>query len=90
MSRTTTNINGTEYPKNGKTKRVTVPKDAPKTKFKKDFGFTSGTHSKFDELPEDMKTGNYAVKGRDYIKYGYGNGTKKENRVKNYKKEIEK
>ena len=90
MSRTTTTIRGKEYPKNGKTKRVSTPKDAPKDKFKKDFGFTSGTHSRFDELTEKQKKGQtYPIKGEDYIKYGYGNGTAKTKRVKNYKKEIE-
>ena len=43
---------------------------------------------RFEELPEERKDGkNYPVKGEDFIKYGYGNGTKKENRTKGYKKE---
>lgn len=31
----------------------------------------------------------YPEKNIDYVKYGYGKGTKKENRTKNYKREIE-
>lgn len=31
----------------------------------------------------------YPEKNIDYVKYGYGNGTKKQNRIKNYKREIE-
>jgi hypothetical protein len=90
MSRTVTQIRGKEFPKGRKTKRVSTPKDAPKDKFKKDFGFTSGTHSQFDNAPEKYKKGRtYPIKGEDYIKYGYGNGTAKTKRVKNYKKEID-
>jgi hypothetical protein len=40
-------------------------------------------------VERDASQKTYAVKNKDYVKYGYGNGTKKENRVKNYKKEIE-
>jgi hypothetical protein len=59
-------------------------------KDKKHFGFTSGTHSQFDNAPEKYKKGRtYPVKGEDYVKYGYGNGTNKENRTKGFKKEIE-
>jgi len=90
MSRTITTIRGKDYPKSDKTKRATTPKDAPKSKTKKHFGFTSGTHSQFDKLTEKQKDGrNYPVKGKDYIKYGYGNGVSKSKKVKGYKKEIE-
>ena len=90
MSRTTAYIRGKEYPKGRKTKRVSTPKDAPKSKFKKHFGFASGTHSDFDNAPEKYKKGRtYPEKGKDYVKYGYGKGVRKDNRVKNYKKEIE-
>lgn len=88
MSRTKVNIRGVEYPKGRKTERGVLPKNAPKNKTKKWFGFTNGAHSRFEDLPDEMKDGkNYPVKGEDFIKYGYGNGTKKENRIKGYKKE---
>lgn len=83
MSRTTTKINNKDYPRSKKTQRTKLPKGIKSDK--KDFGFTYGVHSKFDTSGKKK----YPVKGVDYIKDGYGNGTKKENRVKNYKKEIE-
>ena len=88
MSRTVVKINGVEYPKNKKTERHTIPKG--KKMGRKWFGFTSGVHIQFEELPKERKKGKtYPVKGEDFIKYGYGNGTKKENRTKGFKKEIE-
>lgn len=78
MSRTIHTFKGKKFP--AKTRK--------KQKDKKCFGFTSGTHSHFDELTEKQKGGrNYPVKGKDFIKYGYGNGSVR--RVKNYKMEIE-
>jgi len=78
MSRSTTLINGKKYPRNKKSSRHKIPKNAPKEAHgKKWFGWTDGDHKKEN-----------AVKNVDYIKYGYGNGVKKENRTKNYKKEI--
>jgi len=96
MSRTKREFKGKEY--NDKSKK--------KKKDKKHFGFTSGTHSKFEETKEHweeraenendeiakrrtekLKDKKYPVKGEDYIKYGYGNGSKK--KIKNYKKDGE-
>jgi len=90
MSRTKHVIKGKEYP--AKTKK--------KLKDKKFFGFTYGLHSEFenakkayekDGRPSYKKRasemGIYPVKGKDFIKNGYGRGSKK--KVKNYKKEIE-
>lgn len=47
--------------------------------------------SDFVKVPIKKNENNrtYALPGIDYVKYGYGNGTKKENRTKNYKREIE-
>jgi hypothetical protein len=90
MSRTKTVIEGVEYPKSKKTSRIMPKKNMPKSKFKKHFGFTSGTHSQFDLLTDEQKEGrNYPIKGKDFIKYGYGSGIKKSKKTKNYKKEIE-
>ncbi len=91
MSRTTTEIRGKKFPKSKKTQRYSTPKNAPKdAKGRKFFGFTSGTHSHFDELNDKQKDGrSYPVKGKDFIKYDYGNLTKKENRSKHYRKEID-
>lgn len=85
MSRTKVKIRGKEYAKGKQTERPRIPKDAPKSKLKKHFGHTSGTHSNFEPTAEK----NYPVKNEDFIKYGYGNGTKKEKKTKHYKKEIE-
>lgn len=65
-------------------------KSRRKTKDKKFFGYTSGTHSRFELLSEGQKQDHsYAVKGIHYIKYGYGNRVSKQNRNKNYKKVIQ-
>ncbi len=101
MSRTLRKFKGKEYPEKSRKK----PKD------KKHFGFTSGTHSQFEnakkiikeelensEIDDPMreikerkwdriKNKTYPVVKVDFLKYGYGNGTKKENRSKGYKKE---
>lgn len=45
--------------------------------------FTSTT------VERETKTKTYPEKGVDFVKYGYGNSTKKEKRVKNYQREIE-
>ena len=85
MSRTVVKIREEKYPKGKQTERVKIPKNAPKSKFKKDFGNTAGAHSRFE--PTENK--NYPTKGEDFIKYGYGSGVSKKKKVKNYKKEIE-
>lgn len=36
---------------------------------------------------ENIRNVNYPVTGKDFIKYGYGNGSKK--KIKGYKKEID-
>jgi hypothetical protein len=76
-------------------------KTLKKRKDKKHFGFTSGTHSQFEEMKEywrqraqdpsdnlaqkrweELKDKTYPEKGEDYVKYGYGNGMKKETKKK--------
>lgn len=84
MSRTKVKIREEEFTKGKKTERTKTPKNAPK-KGKKFFGFTSGSHSRFEPTAEK----NYPVKNEDFVKYGYGNGTKKDKKTKHYKKEIE-
>ena len=76
-------------------------KTRKRLKNKKQFGFTSGTHSDFEKFKEywrkraedpsdeiaqrrweSLKDQTYPVPGEDYVKYGYGNGMKKETKKK--------
>lgn len=90
MSRSKHIVNGKEFP--AKTRK--------KYKDRKFFGFTDGLHSQFENAKkayeEDgrptykriaSEMGTYPVKGKDFIKYGYGRGSKK--KVKNHGKEKE-
>lgn len=103
MSRTTHDIRGTKYPaktrrKIGKTKFFGYT-DGVHSRFVGDAlpGVDEDRNIHLDivaeftqtSIPKEVVRRSYPIKGVDYVKDGYGNGIRRENRSKHYKKEIE-
>lgn len=100
MSRTTQTFKGKKYP--AKTRKKLVDKksmgftsglhsqfEKVKALLKKQFEETDPASPFYPTIKrhwERIKDKTYPKKGVDYVKYGYGKGIKKENKIKNHEK----